>query len=204
MQLNVIAKQRDDARRAEYCRRVSAFNRKQLLFIDESAKDDRTFQRRYARELVGTGRISIKGNFTRGSRFSVLGAINTSGVIASNVIHGAYNREQYEFAFMQFILPHVGNLANQEENSVVIMDNCNIHYSDVVTNAVRNKGGIIMFLQPYSPDYNPIEDCFNFCKKWLQRNQEICYTYPKRLIEITKSCLNCNLSVMKNCPIMSY
>ncbi|XP_031565977.1 uncharacterized protein LOC116301108 [Actinia tenebrosa] len=182
--LNVIARQRDERNRAEYRHRVSAFIRNQLLFVDESAKDSRTFQRRYARDLVGTGRISIKGNFTRGSRYSVLAAISVDGVIASHVIDGAYDREQYEFAFLQFILPHIGRFSRQEANSVIIMDNCIIHYSDVVTNAVRNKGGIIMFLPPYSPDFNPIEDCFNFCKKWLQRNQEVCYGYPKRCFEI--------------------
>ncbi|KXJ06866.1 hypothetical protein AC249_AIPGENE23909 [Exaiptasia diaphana] len=83
-----------------------------------------------------------------------------------------------------FILPMIGSAARQEPNSVLVMDNCNIHYSDDMINAVRNKGGIVIFLPPYSPDLNPIEDCFNFSKKWLQRNEDICTTYPKRCFEI--------------------
>ena len=51
----------------------------------------------YSRDLCGTGRISVKGNFTRGTRYSVLGAISTQGIKASHVVTGAYNREQFEF-----------------------------------------------------------------------------------------------------------
>ena len=72
------------------------------------------FQRRYARALQGTGRISIKGNFTRGTRYSVLGAISIEGVKASQVITGAYDRDQFEFAMEHFILPLIGSAARNE------------------------------------------------------------------------------------------
>lgn len=88
----------------------------------------------------------MKGNFTRGSRYSVLGAISTQGVVASHVILGAYNQAQFEFAFEHFILPHVGSVARREPCSVIVLDNCNTHYSFAVANAVRNKGRIIIFL----------------------------------------------------------
>jgi len=106
----------------------------------------KSLQRRYARDLIGTGRISVKGNFTRGSRYSVLSALSTWGVEDSQVITGAYNRQQFEFAMINFIIPHIGSVARGERCSVVIMDNCNIHYSNQVVNAIRNKGGIVIFL----------------------------------------------------------
>ena len=43
-QLHVIAKQRNEVKRAQYRHLVAGFNKHQFLFIDESAKDDRTFQ----------------------------------------------------------------------------------------------------------------------------------------------------------------
>ena len=88
----------------------------------------------------------MKGNFTRGTRYSVLSAISTQGVEASHTIVGAYNREQFEFAMEHFIVPCVGSVAQKEPCSVVIMDNCNIHYSEAVFTAVRNRGGIVIFL----------------------------------------------------------
>ncbi|XP_073237791.1 uncharacterized protein [Porites lutea] len=182
--LNTIAKERDERSRAMYRRRIAQFSREQLLFIDESAKDERTFQRRYTRELQGTGRLSVKGNFTRGTRYSVLSAISTQGVIASHVITGAYNRGQFEFSMLNFVQPHIGSVARGEPRSVVVMDNCNIHYSDVVIEAIRLRGAMVIFLPPYSPDLNPIEDSFQFAKDWLRRHPEVCIKYPKRCFEI--------------------
>lgn len=43
LQLNVIAKERNEMSRASYRRQIAAFRREQLIFIEESAKDERTF-----------------------------------------------------------------------------------------------------------------------------------------------------------------
>lgn len=104
-----------------------------------------TFQRRYARGLKGR-RISVKGNFTRGSRYSVLSALSLQGIVGSHTISGAFDQQEFEFAIANFILPYIGSCARRESCSVVILDNCAIHNSEVVFEAIRRKGGIIMFL----------------------------------------------------------
>jgi len=58
-------------------------------------------------------RVSRKGNFTRGTRYSVLGAIAVDGVKAAHAIEGAYNKQQFEYAMEHFVLPHVGSFANK-------------------------------------------------------------------------------------------
>jgi len=88
----------------------------------------------------------VKGNFTRGTRYSVLGAISTQGIKASHVVTGAYNREQFEFVMEHFVLPHIGSVARGDPCSVVVMDNYNIYYSDAVLQAIRLRGGIVLFL----------------------------------------------------------
>ncbi|KAK3717696.1 hypothetical protein QZH41_001100 [Actinostola sp. cb2023] len=76
-----------------------------LILRDESSKDERTLQRKYAKGLKGT-RVSGKGHFTRGS------------------------------------------FANNERNSIVVMDNCSIHKSERVFEMIRQQGGMAVFL-PY-------------------------------------------------------
>lgn len=90
--------------------------------------------------------MSRKGNFTRGTRYSVLGAIAVDGVKAAHAIEGAYNKQQFEYAMEHFVLPHVGSFANNERCSVVVMDNCRIHHSQQVFELVRQKGGMTVFL----------------------------------------------------------
>ena len=90
--------------------------------------------------------MSRKGNFTRGTKYSVLSALSVDGVQASHVIIGAFNRVQYEYAMEHFVVPLIGSLAHKERNSVVVMDNCNIHKSARVLEMIRQQGGIAVFL----------------------------------------------------------
>ena len=45
----------------------------------------------------------MNGNFTRGARYSVVSALSTRGVIASNAITGSYDQEQFEFSMLNFV-----------------------------------------------------------------------------------------------------
>lgn len=90
--------------------------------------------------------MSRKGNFTRGTRYSILAATAVDGVKAAHAIVGAYNKQQFEHAMEHFVLPHVGSFANKEKCSVIVMDNCHIHLSRRVFDLIRQKGGITVFL----------------------------------------------------------
>lgn len=102
-------------------------------------------QRKFARSLRGT-RVSRRGNFTRGTRYSVLGAVSVHGIKAAHAIIGAYNQENFEFAINNFVGPLVGSLANGDDCSVVIVDNCAIHRSAEFYRMIRARGGIVVFL----------------------------------------------------------
>ena len=79
-------------------------------------------------------------------------------------------------------------MCNEEKCSIVIMDNCGIHYSERVFNAIRRKRRncdvfavckfcctyelnefFYLFFSLYSPDMNPIEEAFAVGKAWLKR-----------------------------------
>ena len=44
--------------------------------------------------------------------------------------------------------------------SVVIMDNTSIHCVERVTQSTQQTGAIFLYLPPYSPDLNPLEESF--------------------------------------------
>jgi transposase len=48
-----------------------------------------------------------------------------------------------------------------EDNSVLVLDNCAIHKSDALRAVVEAQGHLLIFLPPYSPDFNPIEESFS-------------------------------------------
>ena len=55
--------------------------------------------------------------------------------------------------------------------SIVVMDNCAIHYVQPVLYVLNDAGIIVMFLPPYSPDYNPIDIAFADVKIYLKQHE---------------------------------
>ncbi len=51
---------------------------------------------------------------------------------------------------------------------VVVMDNLGSHKSQHVRHAIRSAGAHLLFLPPYSPDLNPIEQAFAKLKHWMR------------------------------------
>ena len=57
-----------------------------------------------------------------------------------------------------------------ENNSVIIMDNARIHHDNELVELLEELGCRVIFLPPYSPDFNPIEIAFSTIKAWIRHN----------------------------------
>ena len=56
------------------------------------------------------------------------------------------------------------------ENTVIIMDNASFHRKDALYKIASRHGVGLLFLPPYSPDFNPIECAWANFKKWWSYN----------------------------------
>jgi transposase len=54
--------------------------------------------------------------------------------------------------------------------AVIIMDNCSTHRDPALLELVRMAGYKPLYLPPYSPDLNPIEQTLNVLKAWIRRH----------------------------------
>ena len=54
-------------------------------------------------------------------------------------------------------------------HSIVIMDNCSIHHVPGIKEMIEETGALLLFLPPYSPDFNPIEEAFSKVKSVLRK-----------------------------------
>jgi len=48
-----------------------------------------------------------------------------------------------------------------QDKSILVLDNCAIHKTRVLQEIVEGFGRVLLFLPPYSPDLNPIEESFS-------------------------------------------
>ena len=58
-------------------------------------------------------------------------------------------------------------------DSILIMDNCSVHHVNEVREVLQQAGILVLFLPPYSPDLNPLEEAFSYVKQYLRRHDEL-------------------------------
>jgi transposase len=92
-----------------------------------------------------------------------LAGLRTSGLTAPLVINGAVNGELFLAYIQQQLAPTL------RPGDVVIMDNLSSHKRAGVREAIEVAGATLLFLPPYSPDFNPIEQAFAKFK-WLLKS----------------------------------
>jgi transposase len=70
--------------------------------------------------------------------------------------------------FIEELLHHCGRWP--EPKSVLIMDNASFHHTERIIELCSNAGVKLLYLPPYSPDLNPIEEFFAELKAFVRRN----------------------------------
>ncbi|CAG8678653.1 5707_t:CDS:2 [Racocetra fulgida] len=115
-------------------------------------------------------RARKKITFIRDKKYTILPALLLDGFLAVEIMEGNCDKERFcEFILLQVIL--VMNPFS-EKNSVIVLDNAKIHQNETFVNIVEELGCHVIFLLPYSPDYNPIETAFSNIKSWIKRNRD--------------------------------
>jgi transposase len=147
--------------------RLADFKARQLVFIDESGSDERTGNRRNGWAPKGCP-LMVKELLKCTPRWSILPAYTIDGYITTVLFQGSINKERFEDFIIDFVLPQCTPFPGR--NSVLVMDNCSVHRSEVIATACARAGVLIRFLPPYSPDFNPIEYSFHDLKAWIRRN----------------------------------
>ncbi|CAJ0631680.1 17689_t:CDS:2 [Entrophospora sp. SA101] len=125
------AKERNELVRGFFILTIgSYYSPEQLIFLDESSKDERSISCSYGYSFRNQP-INQKVVFIRGKRFTILPALTLEGYIALDIMEGNCTKER----FRSFILAQIVNslpLMNPypQKNSVLVMDNAVIHHDD--------------------------------------------------------------------------
>jgi transposase len=92
-----------------------------------------------------------------------LAALRHDGLTAPMVVDGAINGELF-LAYVEQIL-----LSTLKEGDIVVMDNLSSHKVAGVKEAIESVGAEVLYLPPYSPDLNPIENVFSKLKTLVRK-----------------------------------
>jgi hypothetical protein len=100
-----------------------------LIFIDESAINNKVGERHYGRGYKGQ-RIHSKVTGARSKNISLLPALTIDGYITCTVFEGAVNGPTFRSWIKNRLLPHCTPFPGPR--SVIVMDNTKIHKGDVL------------------------------------------------------------------------
>jgi transposase len=99
----------------------------------------------------------------RGPNTTLLSTMSVEGMGPSLAVEGATNREVFETNVEQILAPTL------RPGQVVMMDNLTSHKGPRVKELIEQGGCELMYLPPYSPDFNPIEEAFSKFKGLIRK-----------------------------------
>ncbi|MDD1453157.1 IS630 family transposase [Sphingomonas sp. H160509] len=136
----------------------------QLIFIDETWAST-NMARRYGRAPRGERlRAGVPHGHWKTTTF--VAGLSRTGMIAPWVLDGPMNGDAFTTYVTRVLVPELS------PGNVVIMDNLSSHKAPAVRVAIEAAGARLLFLPPYSPDFNPIEMAFSKLKAHLRKAAE--------------------------------
>jgi transposase len=148
-------------KRAWWQKYLTRIDISRLVFIDET--------------WTKTNMAPLRGWGTKGKRLfgfaphghwktlTFLAALRISGVTAPWLLNGPINGESFLIYVREVLLPTL------RQGDIVVMDNLGSHKAKIIRHLLRSVGARLMFLPPYSPDLNPIEQFFAKLKHELRK-----------------------------------
>ncbi len=102
--------------------------------------------------------------------------LRCDGIVAPCLFNRPINAKSFLAWVIKFLVPTL------RPGDIVVMDNLSSHKSSAVRRAIRDAGAKLIFLPPYSPDLNPIEQAFAKLKTLLRKENT-------RTVEQTTVCI---------------
>ena len=161
-----IANQQNADLRDFYLYNLSEFRSYHLVYVDDSGCDKRVGFRRTGWSPLGVTPVQVS-HFQRDQRYQILPAYAQDGIVLSRVFRGSTDAALFE-DFIEQLLEHCGRWP--EPKSVIVMDNASFHHTERLDAMCSAAGVKLVYLPPYSPDLNPIEEFFGELKRFIRRN----------------------------------
>lgn len=149
------------AKRAFWRRHQHKVDPRRLIFVDETwVKTNMT--RLHGWSTVGQ-RLVEKVPFGHWKTMTFIAGLRCDGLCAPIVFDGPINGQSFLAWVKQSLVPIL------KPGDIVVLDNLGSHKSQVIRKTIRAAGAKLIFLPPYSPDLNPIEQAFAKLKTLLRK-----------------------------------
>ena len=148
-------------KRRVFQKEVAELNVKRFKFLDESGVN-LSLTRRYGRAAPDQ-RVVDSVPQPSGPQTTTLAVIGWTGITAPLLLSGAVNGTVFYGYIEQCVLPTL------QPGDILFIDNLSAHKVAGLEQLIHSCGAHLIYLPPYSPDFNPIELAWSKVKTILRR-----------------------------------
>ena len=149
--------EQDPQKVKEYLEKIKYLSKEKIVYVDETGID-KFLYRKYARALRGEKVYErVRGN--KFERTSIVAAQVGSRIIAPLQYKGMMHSQFFEEWFEKHLIRELA------KGTVIVMDNASFHRKKRLYELAKQYSVRIIFLPPYSPELNPIENFWHWLKK---------------------------------------
>lgn len=150
--------------REEYQRVLSQIPKENLIYLDESGFD-LNMKKEYGWKARGQRLYDNKSGNRKNKRITVVSAYSnqTKQLIAPMYFEGNTDTKIFNQWIEEFLIPEL------KPSQIVIMDNASFHKSQKTIELVESANCRLIYLPPYSPDFNPIEQKWGHVKSKVKK-----------------------------------
>ena len=141
--------------------KLKAINPETLVYVDECGIDQYLY-REYAYSPRGQ-KVIEKVSGKKFKRTNIVAGICQQQWVAPMEYDGTTDSVLFELWFERCLLKEI------KPGSIIVLDNATFHKKSVLPSLAQKKNCHVLFLPPYSPDLNPIENKWAWLKKRLRK-----------------------------------
>ena len=131
-----------------------------LVFLDESGVNI-DMVRRYGR-AKNKNRVNDYAPVNTPKKTTLVSSLRLDGTQAYEFFQGSLNGKNFLSYVKNTLIPTL------KKGDIVVMDNLSCHKVKGVKEAIEEAGASVLYLPPYSPDFNPIEMMWSKIKALLR------------------------------------
>ena len=141
---------------------ISDYDKEKLVFLDESGVNT-NMTRIYGRALGGARSVD-KAPLNTPLNTTILSSIRINGETSYTTYSGGTTKDKFVEYLKNILIPAL------HDGDIIVMDNMRSHHVKEVSEIINNseKHLTLLYLPPYSPDFNPIEMMWSKIKSVLR------------------------------------
>jgi len=146
-----------------------------IVYVDEVGIDT-CIHREYGRSFRGE-KVQGKVYGRKFKRVGIVAGKQGNSIVAPLEYSGTMDHKLFEWWFVNFLL------ISLLPGTCIVMDNASFHRKKVLLTLAESVGCTLIFLPPYSPNLNPIENFWSWLKRKLKKILPLHKTFNDALFQ---------------------